>query len=130
MTELLWEYLLQASVCTNGMAMAIQMDRQQEDDTQDFYRHGELSRHGRLTLTAADIPNVAQQRLAAKGIHVKIQLRSGEPWYRALLVNGLVELCFRTSNDMAKYEALPLPFGKTLLGLYKRKRKEDARGHQ
>ena len=108
MTELLWEYLLHASVCTNGMAMAIQMDRQQEDDTQDFYRHGELSRYGRMTLTAADIPNVAQQRLAVKGIHVKIQPRSGEPWYRALLVNGLVELCFRTSNDMAKYEALPL----------------------
>jgi hypothetical protein len=90
------------------MAMSIQMDRQQEDDTQDFYCHGELSRYDRTTLTAADIPNIAQHRLEAKGIHVKIQPRSSEPWYRALLVNGLVELCFRTSGDMAKYESLSL----------------------
>jgi hypothetical protein len=101
MTQLLWDYLVQASVCTNGMAMSIQMDRQQ--DTQNFNCHGEPSRHGRTTLTAADIPNTAQNRLWAKDIHVKIQPRSSEPWYRALLVNGLVEPCFRTANDMAKY---------------------------
>ena len=51
---------------------------------------------------------MAGPRLWDKDIHIKIQPRSSEPWYRALLVNGLVELCFRTAQDMVKYEALPL----------------------
>jgi hypothetical protein len=32
MTELLWQYLLQAAICKDGIAMAIAMDKHQEED--------------------------------------------------------------------------------------------------
>ena len=123
MTELLWQYLLQAAICKDGIAMAIAMDKHQEEDTQDFFCHGALSRFGRETLTAADIPNKVQTNLLDKNIHVKIRPRESEHWYRALLVNGMVELCFRTTDDMIRYEELPItekPFLVTTTGSTKR----------
>ena len=123
MTELLWQYLLQAAICKDGIAMAIAMDKHQEEDAQDFFCHGALSRFGRETLTAADIPNKVQSNLRDKDIHVKIRPRESEHWYRALLINGMVELCFRTADDMKRYEELPItekPFLVTTTGSTKR----------
>ena len=123
MTELLWQYLLQAAICKDGVAMAIAMDKHQEEDAQDFFCHGTLSRFGRESLTAADIPNKVQSNLRLKNIHVKIRPRESEHWYRALLINGMVELCFRTADDMKRYEELPItekPFLVTTTGSSKR----------
>ena len=75
MTDLLWDYLLNAAICKDDIAMAIEMDK-----------------HGKETLTAADIPNKVQRLLRDKNIHVKIQPRESEHSYRALLINGMVEL--------------------------------------
>ena len=123
MTELLWQYLLQAAICKDGIAMAIAMDKHQEEDAQDFFCHGALSKFGRETLTAADIPNKVQSNLRDKDIHVKIRPRESEHWYRALLINGMVELCFRSADDMKRYEELPItekPFLITTTGSTKR----------
>jgi hypothetical protein len=125
MTELLWQYLLQAAICKDGIAMAIAMDKHQEEDTQDFFCHGELSKFGRETLTAAEIPNQVQSHLRDKNIHVKIQPRDSQHWYRALLIKGMVELCFRSADDMKRYEELPIiekPFLITTTGSTKRMR--------
>ena len=128
MTQLLWDYLVQASVCTNDMAMSIQMDRQQEDDTQDFYCHGELSRYGRATLTAADIPNNAQP---ASGPRISM-LKSSLEALNHGIVHCLSMGWWNSASGRRRHGQIRSPplVGKTLPYLSERKRKEDARGNR